>query len=221
MREWTKVIDHRADMAKEKGRDNMRVGKIRIALLALLCAGGMAATAAAQPREELPLIDDTQIVGYYTVLNEEFSLLATGNGVIWSLDPDPQDWGVFEDFQVYGSEDAFLILHEEGSALYFERQDWKEPALNGGIYYAAYDNFVGNEEEEEFDEGSQILVNGCIFDNNYQVVLRQPLAAFFHINEAGEQVMPGAEEAEAERAVAEEAEAEDAGAEEAETEDAE
>ena len=165
----------------------MRIRKIISALLPVLCAAAMALSAAAQPPADMPLIDDTLIEGYYTVMDEEFSLLAAGNGVIWSLDPDPEDWGRFADFKVYGSGDAFLIVHEEGSALYFERQDWKEPAQNGGLYYAAYDNYVGTEDEVEYNEGSQILVCGYVFDNDYQVVLRQPLSAFFHINEDGDQ----------------------------------
>ena len=151
--------------------------KTKRLLLALIIVVTMAHTVTA---EQLNEGNPSKAVGYYHSEDTDIILLANGTG--FSVDDSSEDLldGPI-DFSVYYSGDDYILAADDSFALFREQKE-KGKNENGGVYYAVYEEFIGMEEETDFDEGRQIRFGEYVFSNDYIVFEKDPLMTFFGEN---------------------------------------
>ena len=121
-----------------------------------------------------------RIAGYYHSENRDVILLANGTAYIVNKDADKLLDGP-EEFSVFSEGDSFIYASDDTYVLFREQKE-KGRTENGGVFYAAYLDFSGMEEEIGFHEGNQVRFEGYVFDNDYEVFRRDPLTTFFGVN---------------------------------------
>lgn len=129
--------------------------------------------------EELKEADYSVASGYYC--SDDEAVLIMQNGRAYDVTPGHAMEQV--DYKVYGEKDHFVFINMESpdEVVYFEQQREKGMTETGGIYYSVYVSYEGTTDEVEYIEGRQIQYGNYIFDNDYDVYVREPLSVFFSI----------------------------------------
>ncbi|MDD3795593.1 MAG: hypothetical protein PHE06_06440 [Lachnospiraceae bacterium] len=143
---------------------------------------------ASEVKEVLP----SSISGYY--YSDQYSLVFMDNGMVYALDPETEsNRSTSEKYQV-SSDGSHYFVEVSDSMICLVEQTEKEPIEDGGIYYAVYLTYLGTEDEITFEEGKMVLFGGYVFDNDYEVIIREPLARFFTIDDVSGTARPGCTE---------------------------
>lgn len=118
--------------------------------------------------------------GYY--YSDEYDALLLPSSTGYSISSGILD-GPFEYSVLNNGDDFLLLLDEENNEVgCFVKQADKAKTESGGIYYAVYGDCVGKAGEVDFKEGKQVQFGEYIFDNDYDVYVRDSLSAFFGID---------------------------------------
>lgn len=164
-----------------------------VVLLAASSIIGQASEADDGGQEEFVKQDVSVADGYYIAKEENLLIM---NGRVYIVN---QESGAVsetsEEFQIYTSGNDFFIEVDKSRAA-FICQGEKGQTADGGLCYAVYEDYRGTEEETEFVEGKEVMIDGYIFSNDYYVAEREPLSVFFQIEpaqgiEIAEQTMEG------------------------------
>lgn len=130
--------------------------------------------------EEFYDLDPSALSGYY--IADEYSFLILGDGSIVDIsDLSSNSSEKTSAISAY-SDDFSIIIISENHPICLTPLEEKEKTDTGGSYYALYSNYIGNVNETEFHEGSEIIFEDYIFGNDYIVTLREPLSTFFSID---------------------------------------
>ena len=137
---------------------------------------------------------DVSVADGYYIAKEENLLIMNGRVYIVNQESGAVS-ETSEDFQIYTSGNDFFIEVDKSRAA-FICQGEKGKTADGGLYYAVYEDYRGTEEETEFVEGKEVMIDGYIFGNDYYVAEREPLSVFFKVDpgqgiEITEQTMEG------------------------------
>ena len=128
--------------------------------------------------DEYKETDPIKAAGYYH--SDEFEFILLPNGISYRIIEEsingPYSYSVFED------ENNFIINVDENTVAFIKQKE-KEKTETGGIYYAGYMNFAGMDNEIEYKEGKQVRYGNWIFDNDYDVFVRDSLSYFYGIDE--------------------------------------
>ena len=150
------------------------MGKRMITLLMAVCLTTVPMSVMA---EELAELSPSKIAGYYHT--EEVDILILANGKAFSVDTSSME--LLRDavsFTAYGNADDFIIEDNNEYALFSMQKD-KGTTENGGTYYAVYEDYLGTEEETDFQEGKHVKYGNYVFGNDYAVCERDSLNTFF------------------------------------------
>lgn len=123
--------------------------------------------------------DPSSIAGYY--FSEELSFVFMDNGIVYDVNPEHMESGVLSENYTVSSDGNNYLVKIQDNVVCLSKQNEKEKADNGGVYYALYSRYEGNVNEMTYQEGAQVLFDDCIFDNDYEVIIREPLANFFSV----------------------------------------
>jgi hypothetical protein len=126
-------------------------------------------------------VDSSSIAGYY--FSEELSLVFMDNGIAYNLNPEYMENGVPSERYTVSSDGNHYLIKIQDDFICLSKQNEKEKTDNGGVYYALYRDYEGSTNEMSYQEGKQVLFGDCIFDNDYEVIVREPLANFFSIQD--------------------------------------
>ena len=127
-------------------------------------------------------MDPSIVSGYYYFNDGAFLLM--NNGKMYEAEADNVNASnTSTDFQVYGQSGHFIFEIDGETAAYFEKQDNKSRTETGGEFYAVYLYYLGDTKDVEYEEGKHILIGNHVFGNDYDVMVREPLANFFSIND--------------------------------------
>lgn len=130
---------------------------------------------------ELKEMPTSKAAGYY--YTDDNMLLLLGNGTAYSNGNDAEGlYGPMEYSALSYDDNIIIIESETNTPGYLSLQKDKGATENGGLYYALYSNYLGTTSDITFDEGKQIKVGDYIFDNDYEVIVREPLSNFFGIS---------------------------------------
>lgn len=127
--------------------------------------------------------DPASIAGYYHSDEQDALFLASGKG--YSIDEDaldgPYAYSVLSD----GDNFIFYMDDEPDLAGCFAKLPEKGRTESGGVYYAFYTDCAGKADEVGFEEGKQVQFGDYVFDNDYEVVVRDSLSVFYDAEGAG------------------------------------
>lgn len=118
--------------------------------------------------------------GYYH--SDEYDALLLPSSTGYSISAGTLE-GPFEYSVLNNGDDFLLLLDEENDEVgCFVKQTDKAKTESGGIYYAVYGDCVGKAGEVDFKEGKQVQFGDYIFDNDYEVYVRDSLSVFFGVD---------------------------------------
>lgn len=124
----------------------------------------------------------TKAAGYYH--SDEYDALLLPSSTGYSISTGTLE-GPFEYSVLNNGDDFLLLLDEEDNEVWcFVKQADKAKTESGGIYYAVYTDCVGKAGEIDFREGKHVQFGDYIFDNDYDVYVRDSLSVFLGVDGA-------------------------------------
>lgn len=89
--------------------------------------------------------DPSSIAGYY--FSEELSFVFMDNGIVYDVNPEHMESGVLSENYTVSSDGNNYLVKIQDNVVCLSKQNEKEKADNGGVYYALYSRYEGNVNE--------------------------------------------------------------------------